>query len=375
MNVLGGGRPVSDLVFMRRALELAEGAAGLTSPNPMVGAVVVRDSVIVGEGFHAGPGQPHAEIEALRAAGGRARGATLYLSLEPCAHQGRTPPCAPALVRAGLARVVVATGDPNPLVNGRGIETLRRAGIAVEVGLLEAEACTLNRGFFTWIIARRPHVTLKTAMTLDGKIADAHGGSRWITGEAARAEAHRLRSRADAVVVGIGTALADDPELTVRLGTPWPREPYRVVVDSQARLPADARLIRAGTPSRAVVAVGPRADARRARALEAAGATVVECPDGGGGVDLRHLLTWLAAREVTSLLLEGGGGLNAGFIESGLVDRVAVFVAPLVLGGRSAVTPVEGGGRALKEALRIVRATSRWIGEDLLIEGDIERRD
>jgi len=375
MNVLGGGRPVSDLVFMRRALELAEGAAGLTSPNPMVGAVVVRDSVIVGEGFHAGPGQPHAEIEALRAAGGRARGATLYLSLEPCAHQGRTPPCAPALVRAGLARVVVATGDPNPLVNGRGIETLRRAGIAVEVGLLEAEARAQNRGFFTWITARRPHVTLKTAMTLDGKLADAHGGSRWITGEAARAEAHRLRSRADAVVVGIGTALADDPELTVRLGTPWPREPYRVVVDSQARLPADARLIRAGTPSRAVVAVGPRADARRAHALEAAGATVVECPDGGGGVDLRHLLTWLAAREVTSLLLEGGGGLNAGFIESGLVDRVAVFVAPLVLGGRSAVTPVEGGGRALKEALRIVRATSRWIGEDLLIEGDIERRD
>jgi diaminohydroxyphosphoribosylaminopyrimidine deaminase/5-amino-6-(5-phosphoribosylamino)uracil reductase len=363
---------MTDLDFMRRALDLADRAAGLTSPNPLVGAVVVRDSVVVGEGFHAGPGRPHAEIEALRAAGDRAGGATLYVTLEPCAHQGRTSPCAPALVAAGLARVVVATGDPNPLVDGRGLEILRRAGIAVDTGLLADEARAQNRAFFTWVTHRRPHVTLKTAMTLDGKIADVHGGSRWITGEAARAETHRLRSRADAIVVGIGTALTDDPELTVRLGAPWPREPYRVVVDGKARLPTGARLIHAGTPGRAVIAVGPGAPAGRLRQLAAAGATVVECSGSPGRVDLRHLLGWLAEREVLAALVEGGGGLNAAFLEAGLVDRVVVFIAPRLLGGRAAPTPVEGGGRSLKEALRVVGATVRPIGEDFVIEGDVE---
>ena len=215
-------------------------------------------------------------------------------------------------------------------------------------------------------------MTLKTAMTLDGKIADVHGGSRWITGEAARAETHRLRSRADAIVVGIGTALADDPELTVRLGAPWPREPYRVVVDAEARLPTQARLIHAGTPARAVVAVGPGAPAGRVRPLAAAGATVVECPGSPGRVDLRHLLGWLADREVVAALVEGGGGLNAAFLDAGLVDRVVVFIGPRLLGGRAAPTPVEGGGRSLKEALRVVGATVRPIGEDFVIEGDVE---
>ncbi len=364
---------MTDLGLMRRALELAEQARGLTSPNPMVGAVIVRDSVVVGEGFHAGAGTPHAETVALRAAGGRARGATLYVTLEPCAHQGRTPPCAPALVEAGLARVVVAVADPNPLVDGRGLDWLRRGGVAVEVGTLAAEARALNRHFFTWARERRPHVTLKAAMTLDGKIADVHGGAHWISGEAARAETHRLRSLSDAIVVGIGTALADDPELTVRLGRPWPREPYRVVADSKARLPAGARLIHAGTPSRAVVAVGPAPPAPRVRALAAAGATVVECHGRAGRVDLGLLLAWLAARDVTSVLVEGGGELNAAFLEAGLVDRVAVFVAPIVLGGRSAITPVEGAGRALAEAFRIVEPSVRRIGNDVLVEGDVER--
>jgi len=363
---------MTDLDFMRRALELADRAAGLTSPNPTVGAVVVRDSVVVGEGFHAGPGRPHAEVEAVRAAGDRARGATLYVTLEPCAHHGRTPPCAPALVAAGLARAVIAIRDPNPLVDGRGLETLRRAGLTVETGLLAVEAHALNRAFFTWITERRPHVTLKTAMTLDGKIADVHGASRWITGEAARAETHRLRSRSDAIVVGIGTALADDPELTVRLGAPWPREPYRVVVDGEARLPTRARMIHAGAPARAVIAVGPGAPAGRVRQLEAAGATVVECAGSGGRVDLQHLLGWLAEREVTAVLVEGGGGLNAAFLDAGLVDRVVVFIGPRLLGGRGAPTPVEGGGRALKEALRVVGVTARAVGEDFVIEGDVE---
>jgi diaminohydroxyphosphoribosylaminopyrimidine deaminase/5-amino-6-(5-phosphoribosylamino)uracil reductase len=358
---------------MRRALDLAERAAGLTSPNPMVGAVIVRDGAVVGEGFHAAAGRPHAEIEALAAAGAHARGATMYLTLEPCSHQGRTPPCAPALVKAGLARVVVATADPNSKVDGRGLETLRRAGIVVEVGLLRDEARALNRAFVTWARLGRPHVTMKTAMTLDGKVADVHGGSRWITGEAARGEAHRLRSRADAIVVGIGTALADDPELTVRLEVDWPREPYRVVVDTGARLPADARLIRSGAPARAVIAVGPRADGGRVRALRAAGATVLECPERDGRVDLGALLAWLAGRDVISVLLEGGGELNAAFLDAGLVDRVVVFVAPVLLGGRAAVTPIEGDGRALKEALRLTAVATRRAGDDIVIEGDVER--
>ncbi len=366
---------MNDRGFMRRALELAGQAEGLTSPNPMVGAVVVGDGVIVGEGFHAGAGKPHAEIEALGAAGNRALGATLYVTLEPCAHEGRTPPCAPVVARAGLARVVIATRDPNPLVDGRGIETLRRGGVAVDLGLLGEEARALNRCFFTWVRARRPHVTLKTAMTLDGKIADVHGSSRWITGEAARSATHTLRSRSDAIVVGIGTALTDDPELTVRLGTPWPREPYRVVVDGGARLPAGARLIHAGTPSRAVIGVGSQADAARIQALEAAGATVVRCPERAGRVDLAYLLEWLGGREVTSVLLEGGGGLNAAFLESALVDRIVAFIAPVIVGGRAALTPVEGSGRALKEALRLVGTTVRRIGEDVVIEGDVERAD
>jgi diaminohydroxyphosphoribosylaminopyrimidine deaminase/5-amino-6-(5-phosphoribosylamino)uracil reductase len=362
-----------DVVYMRRALELAGQAAGLTSPNPMVGAVVVRQGHVVGEGCHRAAGAPHAEIVALRAAGERARGATLYVTLEPCVHQGRTPPCVPAVVEAGVARVVVAMPDPNPLVDGRGLDRLRRASIGVEVGLLADEARALNRAFVTWVREGRPHVTLKTAMTLDGKIADTHGSARWISGEAARAEVHRLRSQVDAIVVGVGTALADDPALTVRLERPWPREPYRVVVDGAARLPVAARLVGSGTVSRAVVAVGPSAPAERIAALRRAGVTVVECPGRDGRVDLAFVLGWLARRDVIAVLLEGGATLNAGFVEAGLVDRVVVFVAPILVGGQGAPTPVAGAGRALKDAVRLGRVASRRVGEDLVIEGDVER--
>src|SRR5207247_4476356 len=214
--------------FMQRALDVAARARGLTSPNPMVGAVVVREGTMIAEGFHRAAGEPHAEIEALSVAGGAARGATLYSTLEPCVHHGRTPPCAPAVIAAGVRRVVIATTDPNPVVSGRGVDTLRAAGIDVVTGVLAAHAAALNRIFLTAMRERRPHVTLKAAMTLDGKIADTHGTARWITGERARAHAHRLRSEADAIVVGVATVLRDDPELTVRLDAPWPREPYRV---------------------------------------------------------------------------------------------------------------------------------------------------
>lgn len=361
--------------LMHPALALADKARGLTSPNPLVGAFVVRDGVVVGEGFHAKAGTPHAERLALAAAGEAARGATLYVTLEPCVHQGRTPPCVPAVLQAGIRRVVVAVLDPNPRVSGAGVAALRQAGLEVSAGCLEEEARRLNRPFFTWVTERRPFVTLKVAMSLDGKIAGWDRSSRWITGEAARREGHRLRSEADAIAVGISTILADDPELTVRLEPAWPREPYRVVVDSHGRTPVTARVIAAGRPERTLIAVTESAPGDRLRALEAAGSQVLRLPSRDGRVDLNALMADLAQREVTALLLEGGGELNAGFLEAGLVDRVLVFVAPMLLGGRQAPTPLEGPGRGLKEAFRLTGMTVRAMGEDLLIEGDIARGD
>jgi len=361
--------------LMHPALALADKARGLTSPNPLVGAFVVRDGVVVGEGFHAKAGTPHAERLALAAAGEAARGATLYVTLEPCVHQGRTPPCVPAVLEAGIRRVVVAVLDPNPRVSGAGVAALRQAGLEVSAGCLEEEARRLNRPFFTWVTERRPFVTLKVAMSLDGKIAGWDRSSRWITGEAARREGHRLRSEADAIAVGISTILADDPELTVRLEPAWPREPYRVVVDSHGRTPVTARVIAAGRPERTLIAVTESAPGDRLRALEAAGSQVLRLPSRDGRVDLNALMADLAQREVTALLLEGGGELNAGFLEAGLVDRVLVFVAPMLLGGRQSPTPLEGPGRGLKEAFRLTGMTVRAMGEDLLIEGDIARGD
>ena len=364
---------ITEAEFMRRALALAARGRGLTSPNPMVGAVVVRDGTVVGEGFHARAGAAHAEIEALRAAGPRARGATLYVTLEPCNHHGRTPPCAPSVLAAGVRRVVAALIDPNPFVAGGGTAALRAGGVVVETGLLADEAAAQNRAFVTAMRERRPHVTLKAGMTADGKIADVHGSARWITGEAARAEAHRQRSEVDAIVVGITTVLCDDPALTVRLDAPWPREPYRVVLDTAARTPATARVITGATPARAVIAVGDAAPAARVADLEAAGADVVRCPTRNGRVAVDAVLTTLFARDVRAVLLEGGGEVHAAFLDAGLVDRVALFVAPLLLGGREAPSVVGGGGRELKSAVRLGTMSTRLVGADLLIEADVAR--
>lgn len=372
-TISGSSVTSEDASWMAGALGLAERGRGLCSPNPMVGAVVVSEGRLVGQGFHARAGAAHAEVEALLEAGDRARGATLYVTLEPCNHQGRTPPCVGAILQAGIQRVVVAVADPNPRVQGGGARALRDAALEVQVGCLEEQARALNRMFFVAMQRLRPHVTLKCAMTLDGKIAAFDRSARWITGEEARREAHRLRSEHDAVMVGIGTVLADDPALTVRLDPPWPREPLRVVVDSRARLPRSARLIEAGTPGRVVVAVGDEAPAERVAQLEALGVSVLACKCRDGRVDPADLLSRLFALDVTSVLLEGGSELNWAFVEAGLVDRVVMFIAPRLIGGAAAPTAVGGRGLLLPDALRLGSLAARPVGPDWLLEGDVVR--
>jgi diaminohydroxyphosphoribosylaminopyrimidine deaminase/5-amino-6-(5-phosphoribosylamino)uracil reductase len=369
----GPGEPMDDTRWMARALALAARGRGLTSPNPMVGALVVQDGAVIAERFHERAGGPHAEAAALEAAGPRARGATLYVTLEPCNHVGRTPPCVDAILRAGVRRVVAATRDPNPRVRGGGAAALTAAGIDVDLGCLEREARELNHAFFTAVAQQRPHVTAKWAMTLDGKIAAHDRRSRWITGEAARREAHRLRSESDAIVTGIGTVLADDPALTVRLEQPWPREPYRVVVDSRARLPLDAALLRTGTPHRVLVAVGEDAPAARVAALASGGASVLQCKSRDGRVDVADVCARLFALDVVAVLLEAGGELTGAFVQAGLVDRVAVFVAPKLVGGVTAPTPMGGPGLSLGDAVRLDGLTARPLGDDWLLEGRVAR--
>jgi diaminohydroxyphosphoribosylaminopyrimidine deaminase / 5-amino-6-(5-phosphoribosylamino)uracil reductase len=362
---------VLDARWMGRALELAERGLGMTSPNPAVGAVVVANGRVLGEGFHARAGGPHAEAAALAVAGRYARGATLYVTLEPCNHAGRTPPCVDVILGAGIARVVAAVPDPNPKVAGGGAGALAAAGIEVVLGCRERDAMAINRPFFTAARRGRPHVTLKWGATLDGKIADRDRASRWITGEAARGEGHRLRRISDAVVVGIGTALADDPALDVRTGVPWPREPLRVVVDSRARLPAHARVIAAGLPERVVVAVTDSADPERVGRLEARGVSVLRCKEQEGRVDLVDLLARLGGLDVVGVLVEGGGELAGAFLRAGLVDRVAAFVAPRLLGGGTAPGPIAGPGLPLPEGVRLEHLEGRPVGYDWLLEGDV----
>ncbi len=359
-----------DEAFMRRALELAARARGKTSPNPLVGAVVVKDGAVVGEGYHRKAGEPHAEVHALEQAGSRARGATLYVNLEPCCHFGRTPPCTEAIIRAGIARVVAATLDPNPLVSGKGVARLREAGISVEVGVLEKEARRLNEVFFKYITTRLPFVTLKAALSLDGKIATAAGESKWITGEEARRFVHELRAQHDAVMVGIGTVLADDPSLTVRL-VETERQPRRIVVDSRLRIPLESQLVRTAREVPTIVAaVAGLAPPEKKDALAARGVAVWELPGDQGRVDLGALAAALGRAEVTSVLLEGGATLNAAALAAKLVDKLVFFFAPLLIGGRDAPGPVGGEGvPRLEEAVKVAELEWRQVGRDLLVMG------
>lgn len=357
---------------MQRALALALKAKGRTSPNPMVGAVLVKEGRIIGEGYHAFAGADHAEVVALKAAGDEAREATLYLNLEPCCHYGRTPPCTEAIIRAGIKRVVASTFDPNPLVAGKGAERLKAAGIDVEIGLLSEEAKRLNEAFFTLIATGRPFVILKVAASLDGKIATKAGESRWITGEAARKKVHELRDEVDAVLVGIGTVLKDDPLLTVRLDREGTRDPLRVIVDSHARLPLEANVLK--DPRKALVAVSPEAPKERVEALRSRGAEVLLIEGASGKVSLGRLMEELGKRGIVSVMIEGGSEVNASAFHEGIVDKLILFYAPLLIGGKEAPSIVGGSGiEYLPQAIRLKDLRIERLGNDLLIEGYIQK--
>lgn len=364
-----------DHYYMQEALDLAAKAMGRTSPNPMVGAVVVRDGRVVGRGYHMRAGTPHAEIHALREAGSDARGATLYVTLEPCCHHGRTGPCTEAVIEAGISRVVMAMTDPNPLVAGKGAQRLREAGVQVECGVLEQQARRLNEVFIKYITTRLPYVVMKTAMSLDGKIATAGGESKWITGPGAREFVHRLRDRYDAILVGVGTVLADDPSLTTRLARGEGKDPVRVILDSRARTPCRAKVITQVSGAPTIIVTTPGAPRENLRQLRDSGAEIVEIPAGAGGVDLVALLRELGRREITSLLVEGGAGVNGSFITQGLVDKVYWFVAPKIIGGAGAPGPVGGEGiSSLPEAPAVEDISIKLYGQDICIEGYLVKR-
>lgn len=360
-----------DRTYMERALNLAAQGRGRTSPNPLVGAVLARQGVVVGEGYHASAGGDHAEVIALKAAGGSVPGAACYVTLEPCVHYGRTPPCVDALIEAGITKVVVAAYDPNPVVAGRGVHRLRKAGITVEVGLLQEEAVRLNEAYFKYIRTGEPYVLLKAALSLDGKLATRTGDSQWITGDLARHRVHEMRNSVDAVMVGIGTVLKDDPILTTRLRGAEARDPLRVVVDTRGRLPATARLLRSGCQS-PLVAVGPRVSQARLRQLRERGTDVIVLPAGAGGVSLPHLIRELGHRAITSVMIEGGGRLATAALQAGIVDKVVLMFAPILIGGMKAPTLLQGeGAEKLIEALRIKQLKVEHIGDDLLLEGHV----
>ncbi|MEA2291222.1 MAG: diaminohydroxyphosphoribosylaminopyrimidine deaminase [Solirubrobacteraceae bacterium] len=363
----------TDLAHLARALELAEHGRGRTTPNPLVGAVIVKDGVVLGEGFHAAYAGPHAEVAALAdCEGADTRGATLYVSLEPCCHQGHTPPCTDAILRAGIARVVVGSDDPTEKASGRGLGILRDEGVEVAVaeGEPAARARLLNQPFRKHARTGRPFVRFKSAMTLDGKVATSTGDSKWISGEASRRRGHLWRAECDAVACGIGTALADDPLLTARdvPGAQDARQPRRVIFDSEARLPVDSQLVR-GAPELALTVVVSRAAPRTATdALEAAGAEILVATGENEPARVRSALAQLGAAGITSVLLEGGPHLAGAFLDAGELDEIRLFLAPVVLGGSTARDPIEGEGvERIAAATRALTLECERVAEDILV--------
>jgi diaminohydroxyphosphoribosylaminopyrimidine deaminase/5-amino-6-(5-phosphoribosylamino)uracil reductase len=357
---------------MARALELAARGEGLVEPNPVVGCVIVQDGEIVGEGFHQRFGGPHAEVEALRTAGARAVGADVYVTLEPCCHHGKTPPCTQALIKAGVRRVVVAQLDPFPQVAGQGIEELKRAGIEVEVGLLEREAQELNAPYRKLIERGRPWIIAKWAMTLDGKLATRSGDSRWISGEESRAIVHRLRGRMNAIMVGRNTAVTDDPLLTAR--PPGLRTPVRIVVDSKCALASTSQLVQTAVEVPVVVATSSASRAEDRQRLEAANCDVLVCQGDSPQARLAWLLDELGRSRMTNVLVEGGGTLLGSLLDLREIDEVHAFIAPKVIGGDTATTPLAGNGLDLMaNAMALCEPVVERVGSDVYVHGRVKR--
>lgn len=358
--------------YMRRAIELAKGGIGYTNPNPLVGAVIVKNNKIIGEGFHEKYGSNHAEVNALKNAKEDVEGADMYVTLEPCSHYGKTPPCVDAIIKNKLSRVIIGMQDPNPIVSGNGIDKLRKNGIEVITNVLEEEIKELNNIFIKYITAHKPYCLMKTAMTLDGKIATASGDSKWISNTSSRAYVHKLRHRFSAIMVGVGTVLADDPLLNTRLEDKKGVDPIKVIVDTHCKIPQNARLLTSSSRAKIIIATTQMADNKKVSQLEEKGAKILITPIKNGKVDLQELMKSLGDLGIDSVLLEGGGTLNYSALETGIVDEVITFIAPKIIGGDNAKTPVEGIGRDLmKNAFNLKDIKILRFDEDIMIQGKI----
>ena len=353
--------------WMRLALSLAKKGEGKVSPNPMVGAVLVKNGKLIAKGYHRYFGGPHAEVEAIQRAKDKARGCTLYVTLEPCSHYGKTPPCTQAIIRAGIRRVVIATLDPNPINSGRGVQELKKAGIETELGVCEEEATKVNEAFFKFMKKKIPFVVVKVASSLDGKIATSKGESKWITGQKAREFAHRLRDKMDAILVGINTVISDDPSLLA----PSKDSLARVILDSKLRIPLNSKILKNQDKADTFIFTTSKADRQKLCELKSRGIKVaIVKEDQDGRVDLEEVLKKLASLEIMILLVEGGGKVIGSFFDKGLVDKLFLFLAPRIIGGRNSLTWVEGRGvDLLSQTPHIEVSSLRKIGQDLLLEG------
>lgn len=354
--------------YMKRALELAKLGEGRVNPNPLVGAVIVKDGRIIGEGYHKAFGGPHAEVNAFSNALEDVTGAHMYVTLEPCSHYGKTPPCAKAIVEKRIKKVTIAMKDPNPMVSGNGIDILRKNGIEVEVGVMEEEAKALNEIFIKYITTKLPFCILKTASTLDGKISTFTGDSKWITGEKSREYVHQIRNKVSSIMVGIETVIKDNPSLTTRIKEKKGRNPIRIIIDSKGRIPLDAKLLY--EEGSTIIVTTQKASEEKLIKLKELGVEIIKTPLKNERVDLVYLMKELGERKIDSILLEGGGTLSYSALKEGIVDKVMTFIAPKIIGGRDSKTPVEGDGiEFMKDAINLKNIEVQRFDEDILIQG------
>lgn len=359
-----------ETLYMKKAMELAKKGNGHTNPNPLVGAVIVKNNTIISEGYHECFGGLHAEINAFTQAKESVEGATMYVTLEPCSHYGKTPPCALAIIEKGIKKVVVGMLDPNPLVSGKGIAMLKEHGIEVEVGILEVEIMKMNEIFIKYISTQLPFCILKTAMTLDGKIATVSGESKWISCKQSRTQVHQLRQQVGAIMVGVQTVLIDNPTLSTRLDDVKISHPLRIIVDSKGRVPVDSKVMERCSNQKTLIATTHQMSQEKRKEIEENGHQVIVCPMKEAGVDLKYLMAQLGMMGIDSVLIEGGSTLNFSALKEGIVDKVITYIAPMIIGGQTAITPIGGGGiTELKESIKLKNIQVSKVGDDIRLEG------